>query len=77
MARIPKSTEASPPPWSSPPATPSIPATSSTTGRTALAWRIHPRPQNPAWNYCSLTAIAGVPHPLGQRRKEGEATGQT
>ena len=50
-----------PPPRSSPPATPSSPGDPATTGRTALEWRIHPRPRGPARSRQSPATIAGAP----------------
>ena len=61
-----------PPPRSSPPAAPSVPTGLTTTGMTALEWRIHPRPWGPARSRQSPATIAGAPPPLGTEEGEGE-----
>ena len=58
------------PPQSTPLATPSVPATLSTTRRTALEPRIHPRPRMPSRSTVRRRASPEPPPRLGQRRKE-------
>ena len=61
-----------PPPRSSLPAAPSVPTSLAPTGRTALEWRIHPRPRGPAKSCQSPAPIAWAPPPLGAEEEEGE-----